>query len=225
MVGLTVATFLLAAVTWALVERPFRRSTARLLPRPRGLFLTGAAGMAALGALSTFTLLTHGNDRAWRAGHADQVASLDLILAAGKDDDAPGATFECRFNLTWIDDTARHRIEACAAQVGPAVVVLGDSHAIDIYGALSRLSAAPFLLGVTGGGCRPADAAPTCAYADFAALVAERPTLFAQILFVESGSYLLLGPDGRTGSRRCSRASPRRILCRPLNRTRPPLPR
>jgi hypothetical protein len=108
---------------------------------------------------------------------------------------------DCRFNLTRLDAGALTRIDTCTARLGPAVVVLGDSHAIDVYAALSRLSQAPFLMGLTGGGCRPVDAAPTCAYDRFAALVAAKPGLFSHILFVQSGDYLLRGLDGRAGSR------------------------
>lgn len=201
MAGLSVASYLLAAATWALVEQPFRRRTARLLPTARGLFAAAATAMAVLAGLSGVSLLTQGNDRYWRATHPGQAATLDLILAAGQNNGPPPAQGDCRFNLSRINAAALRKIQTCAARHGPAVVVLGDSHAIDVFSALSRLSAARFLLGVTGGGCRPADAAPTCAYADFAELVAARPALISQILFVQSGSYLLLGPDGRAGSR------------------------
>ncbi len=201
MAALTLATYGLAALTWAWVEQPFRRRNGRLLPHTRGLF--GAAGLAIAGllALSGAILMTEGNDRLWRRLHPDQAATLDLILTAGKDTGLPKDRTGCHFNLTRIDTAARDRIATCADLHGPAAVVLGDSHAIDIYRALDDLSPAPFLLAVTSGGCRPADAAPTCAYDDFATFVAEKPALFAQILFIQSGAYLLRGEDGRAGSR------------------------
>lgn len=83
MAGLTVATYLLAAATWALVEQPFRRRTARLLPKARGLFTAAGAAMVVLLAVSGAALWTKGNDHLWRASHPDQAATLDLILAAG----------------------------------------------------------------------------------------------------------------------------------------------
>ena len=201
MVALTLATYLLATVTWALVEQPFRRRKNRLLPRMRGLFLTSAAAMALLAALSAASLLSQGNDQMWRKTHPDQARTLDLILTANKGSGPPVASRDCHFNLTQLDPAAVQRIAACAARLGPAVVVLGDSHAIDLYQAFSRLSPAPVLIGLTSGGCRPADAAPTCPYDAFAAIAADRPGWFSQVLFVQSGAYLLLGPDGRAGSR------------------------
>ena len=201
MITLTLTSYLLAAATWALVEQPFRRRPNRLLPRMRGLFLTSAAAMALLAILSAASLLTQGNDRRWRQTHPDQARTLDLILTANQGSGPPAASTDCHFNLSILDQAALQRIAACAARLGPAVVVLGDSHAIDLYQALARHSRAPFLLGLTSGGCRPADAAPTCPYDGFAALAADRPELFSHILFVQSGAHLLLGPDGRAGSR------------------------
>ena len=201
MAGLTLLTFALAALTWRFVEQPFRRPTQRWLPRTRPLFVAAAGDMAALATLSALLIWTQGNDALWRARHPDQAATLDLILQAGQNNGPPAATSDCRFNLTRLDAKSLTQIDTCAASYGPAVVVLGDSHAIDVYSALSHLSHAPFLMGLTGGGCRPADAAPTCAYDSFATLVAAKPDLFSHILFVQSGDYLLLGTDGRAGSR------------------------
>jgi peptidoglycan/LPS O-acetylase OafA/YrhL len=203
--GLAGLTLVLAWASWALVEQPFRRPRRRWLPDRRPLF--AAAGLAglALALVAGLGWASRGNDTLWRAGHPDQARMLDLILAAQASDGPPADMAPCRFNLTRIDAAARDRIARCAKTEGPAAVVLGDSHAIDLFNALAGLSPAPFLLGVTDGGCRPSDPAAKCAYAGFADLVAERPQDFAAILFVQAGSYLMRGPDGRPGSRQIFR--------------------
>jgi peptidoglycan/LPS O-acetylase OafA/YrhL len=205
MAGFGLLAYILGAASWAWVEQPFRRRTARWLPDRGRLFAGVAVASLGLALLAGAGLATQGNARAWRAAHPDQAATLDLITAAGEGDGPPAALGPCRFNVTKLDDAARQRIAACAASAGPAVVVLGDSHAIDVWNALAAISPAPFLLGLADGGCRPADADPHCAYPAFAALVRARPQDFAALLYVQAGAYLLDGPDGHPASRQVFR--------------------
>ena len=212
MTVLGLITYGLAAVTWWLIEQPFRRPQKRLLQNRKPLFMAAGLGTAFFILLGAAGTMTNGNDATWRRLNPEKAARLNLILAARVADGLPADSGPCRFNLTTLDDHARDRITDCAAQHGPAVVILGDSHAIDIYSALSVLSKAPFLLGVTNGGCRPADSDAACSYDDFAQLVAAQPQLFGHVLFAQSGAYLLLGKDGRQGNRqifaRASQAQP-----------------
>ena len=201
MAGLAGLTYALAAVTWALVEQPFRRPEKRLLQNRRPLFIAAGAGTALFVLLGAVGVISDGNAKHWRSLFPAKAARLDMILAARAGDGLPADLGPCRFNLTTLTDDARLRIMDCAARHGPAVVVLGDSHAIDIYSALAQLSKAPFLLGVTNGGCRPADTDAECSFDDFADLAMQNPKAFRHVIYAQSGAYLLLGQDGRTGSR------------------------
>jgi len=201
MAGLAVITYAVAALTWVAVEQPFRRPQNRLLQSRKSLFVAAGLGTAFFIALGAAGIVTNGNDAVWRGLNPERAARLDVILAARVADGLPADNGPCRFNVTTLDQNARDRIADCAAQYGPAVVVLGDSHAIDVYAALTLLSDAPFLLGVTNGGCRPADTDAKCSYDDFADMAAQTPQAFAQVLFVQSGAYLLLGKDGSAANR------------------------
>lgn len=198
MVGLS---YLLGWLSWRWVEQPFRRPTGRWLPTPRALFSGAALACGAMLIVGAVELASKGNDRLWRLAHPDQATVLDLILTAQRDTALPASDGPCRFNLTRLTEPEKTRIRSCAAQHGPAAVVLGDSHGVDMFNAMKQAGHARFLLGVANGGCRPADDDAACPFADFLTLVQAEPQLFGQILFVQSGAYLLLGPDGREGSR------------------------
>ncbi|MGQ0384338.1 MAG: acyltransferase family protein [Gammaproteobacteria bacterium] len=203
--GLAALTFALAAVTWVLVEQPFRRKENRWLPGAKGLVTAAAAATAALACVAALGWTTAGNDAAWRGRHPEQAAMLDLVAAAARGRGLPPDYGRCRFNLTQIDQDARSRIEACAAMHGGAAVVMGDSHAIDLFNALAMASPAPFLLGITGAGCQPAAPDAACALDGFAALAADSPQLFRDVLFAQSGTPLLDGPNRRPASRQVFR--------------------
>lgn len=198
---LTALAYGLAAVSWALVEQPFRRAEGRWLPEGRALFRAAGASTLGLLVLAGVGMATRGNDRGWRARHPDQAVVLDLILTARREAGLPDDEGGCRFNRTEIDEPARRRIRECARQHGPAAVVLGDSHGIDVFQAIRQVGQTPFLLGVTNGGCRPADNDPDCPFFAFRDLAIREPQLFGEVLFVQAGAYLLRGPDGREGSR------------------------
>ncbi|MDP3961286.1 MAG: acyltransferase family protein [Pseudorhodobacter sp.] len=212
MVALTLASFGLAALSWRYVEQPFRRKAGRWLPDTHLLFQTTAAAALGLAVIAGLGIVTSGNNAGWRALHPDQGPTLDIRLAARTPHAPLPGDQSCRFRLAGIGPDALARITACAARHGAAPVVLGDSHAIDIYETLSRVSDAPFLIGFTAPGCHVTGPWKKCPFAALADLAATRPELVAHVLLVQTGTWLLATPDGREGSRqlfiRASRVKP-----------------
>jgi peptidoglycan/LPS O-acetylase OafA/YrhL len=199
--AMTAMTFVLAWISWRWIEQPFRRQDRRWLRAPRWLFGLSALAMAGLVLIGSLGMISAGNATFWRSQHPEQAVLLDIVLAAGVDSGLPADDGSCRFNLTNISTEVQPRLRDCARRFGPAAVVLGDSHGIDMFKALHAAADAPFLLGLTNGGCRPADANADCPFDGFLTLARAEPQLFRQVLFVQAGPYLLTGPDGRAGSR------------------------
>lgn len=213
MLFLVALTYALAYASWRWIEQPFRRPGKTWIALPRVLFLFAALTSFGLLAVGGAGLASKGNDRLWRQANPEQAVTLDLIQEARRDSGLSTSDAPCRFNLTAITQDDVQRIHDCAARYGPAAVVLGDSHALDMFNALTKVSQTPFLLGVANGGCRPAEADKACPFEPFLNLALAQPALFGDILFVQSGAYLLLGPDGREGSRQMfTRAASRKPL-------------
>ena len=205
MAGLVAATFALAALSWRFVELPFRRPP-QLLPRRRALFGAGVAGLALMLGLGVAGWAVKGNETGWLAANPDKAPTyLLLAKARGAANQLPDFG-PCRFNLPQFDAAADQRISDCVAAHGPALVILGDSHAIDVYAGLARLASdAHFVLGATTGGCRLDKADTGCPLFGFAETAKAHPDWFDQVLFVQAGVPMLLSANGTQGSRQMFR--------------------
>lgn len=203
MLGLSLLSLALAALSWRFVEQPFRARSggAPWLPRRAQVFGASLAGIAAFGAFGLWGYLTEGRAELWlRSASAEQRQTYALLAPAAVrvqhlDDGG------CRFNQRTITPEVRARIEACHALHGPGLAVIGDSHALNLADALILNEAAPFLVGVTQGACRPDSPRDECGYDGFVALVVESPQLFARVVFEVAGQHLIEGPGGRLTGR------------------------
>jgi len=201
MLALCLAVVPMAYLSWRFVERPFRQKD-RI--RRSTVLLLAAASSAAFIVFGVIGHVTKGFESYWLSSRPVQVQKSyklvestwqEEISIRGYDDGA------CRFHSKGLTSHEAKRILACYEQHGPAVVILGDSHAFDLY----RLVVAsnpemPFLIGVTSGGCRPHTPKSGCQYDDFLAFVSANEEVFSRIVYEQAGFYLLRS-DNQLGSR------------------------
>lgn len=207
--ALLLAVLPLAWVSWRFIEHPFRhpgRISARAVLRGGAL-----AGIACLG-LGIAGALTDGfrsQVLALRVG-PERVPIYEQILEATArplpqqmvDDGA------CRFSAPALDAAFEARFAACRAQHGAATVVLGDSHAMNVYNAFARADVLPFVVGVVAPGCRPHErphershgAGSDCPYAAFDSFAAAQGAGIARVIYHQSGAYFLADSTGKVDS-------------------------
>ncbi len=201
-------TFAIAYLSWRYVETPFRRTSgSRSIPRGPvfALAVTVSLLFVTFGVWGQMT-------KGWRNAYVARMPEAErhmlsmiehayneqLANAMSRYDDGG-----CVFDIRTIDDAVRQRIIDCAEEHGPGVLVLGDSHAIDLYGAVITASQAdePFLIGLVSGGCRPHTPMPYCAYTALADFIKDHPDIFEFAIFEQAGFYLLQGPGFDVGRR------------------------
>jgi peptidoglycan/LPS O-acetylase OafA/YrhL len=210
--------FALAWFTWLFVERPFRRRERISL---RQLFALLAPVALSLTALTSIAL-TH-RDAAtdlWLSTKSSQVNEVRDQLSVYHITTAHWGTVDngtidgdqtfskCRFNARLLDEKTAERLVSCAEDYGPGVLVLGDSHAIDLFGMLASRFDAPFLVGLTQGSCRPHGSNASCPFEALLDFVEENPDAIAQVIFEQAGFYLLRQKDGTSGSRQMFESLP-----------------
>jgi len=199
--------------SWRFVEQPFRRPGVVSRRQVLGLALTGSLAFAVLGVAGT---RTDGFAEAYMA-HVlsdDEREFYELIQTHTNVD--PYAVMiddgGCHFWSMTVTPEFERRLTDCRQRFGPALVVLGDSHAMNVYNILVRGHVSPFVAGVVQAGCRPHRNDRNCQYDGFDDLLARRRGDIGTVIFHQSGSYLLQDVTGRVDSDRAfERNAPYRL--------------
>lgn len=201
--GLIALTFVLAWLSWKFVETPFR-DRARFSRRQ--IFALSLVGSVALVAIGLAGHVSKGFAASYAARLDEEAARVHALVEKHTD----GVLYDqmqddgaCRFWARTVTESFKARFTACAKK-GRAIVVLGDSHAMNVFNLLSQATTAaghtPFLVGLSQGGCRPVDAKPKCHYAPFSAFLEAERAHIERVLFHQSGSYLVTDRHGRFDS-------------------------
>lgn len=196
-------TLTLAALSWKYVEQPFRSGT---LVSRRLFWSLVTAMLLVMLALGHAGRKTQGFETLYNNFRLSEpereIYQFIKQHTSEKFNESDVDNGECNFRVSNLDPSVEARLAACAKLHGSAVVVLGDSHAINIYNALYRAKHAPFLLGLVKGGCRAHDDKSICQYQSFARLVELSPKLVEYVIYHQSGAYFLADPVGQVDSQR-----------------------
>jgi len=197
---LVCSSLLLAWLTWEHVEKPFR--DARRISTRKLVALAVAASLlfVVLGTLGTLAkgfedqFLRNRLNHEERATYAmiRKYTGSDIVREMGDD----GA---CNFWSTRADAAFAERFRRCSARHGRALIVLGDSHAMNIYNAMHRAGFGAFVVGVSQGNCRPYEYIRACHYREFDAFLAAHRDAVSTVVFHQAGSYLWRRDGVQTG--------------------------
>jgi len=199
--SLIVFAFCLAYISWRFVEVPFRRKDVVSRTRFFSLSLVVTMLFTTLGfwgysndGFRTYYVKNRLNE-SYRNIHltVEKHTGGDIYLDMGDEG-------KCNFWAKTTDAAFNSRFKDCAARHGKAIVILGDSHAMNIYNAFFRAEIGSFVVGVSQGGCRPYERNVNCHYAEFDSFIKENGLLIQLVIFHQSGSYLLKNFKGQVDS-------------------------
>ncbi|MEW7994997.1 MAG: acyltransferase [gamma proteobacterium symbiont of Ctena orbiculata] len=197
---LVVSSLILAYFSWQFVEMPFRNKNT--VTRKRVFFFSSIGIVTFL----VIGLLGHKTD-----GFMNQMLKYKFTAAEGSqvslvfdainyDMYEKMAVKDCNI---WVRDTKNidaRLVDDCFEKHGNAVVVLGDSHAMNLFNIMSRSNAYPFLIGVSQGGCRPHNNRADCHYDNFDQFLQNNLRIIDLIVYHQSGSYFIADNFGRVDS-------------------------
>lgn len=195
------AAVLVAYLSYRFVETPVRRNAALTA----GQVYAGSVAAMALLAVLGFSATASDGYRAFYIDHRLDAATrsnferYSPMATRGERMEAAGDDGACVFRAETVDDAFVSRFDACAARYGKAAVLIGDSHAINVYNALSAAGAGPFFVSIAQGGCRPQKDRDRCGYKPFASFAAARTGSISRIILHIAGSHLILDTRGNDG--------------------------
>lgn len=193
--------FLLAWVSWKFVETPFRQKT--IINRKR-LFTAAASMFAVLICFGQAGDSSRGfKSLMYQYKYDDRTTERIHLILETTDYDAYENMYDDNHCMMWVENTetiSENRVADCYSEFGGALVVLGDSHAMNLYNIIAKSGVYPFVIGVSRGGCRAHNSRAKCPYGSFDAFLTDQPETIGGIIYHQSGSYFVEDTKGKVDS-------------------------
>lgn len=185
----------LAWISWKYVEAPFRN---RQTYSRKAVFRFSFLGLSGFALLGLVIHLTNGLETLKLASYSEEQLQTYEVIRQSTDYDMQDAMYsgECRFWSVNAAGLPLEQLEECFSEFGSPLLVLGDSHAMNLYNIAARSNQFPFVIGVSQGGCRPHTAKDTCHYVGMIEFLRDSAYLDPLVLYHQSGSYLIKDRHG-----------------------------
>ena len=119
---------------------------------------------------------------------------------------------DCKFHSINLNDLQKKKLVQCNKKYGKGIIILGDSHAMNLYNMAYAHSKENFIFGLSNGGCRAHEG--KCHYSKILEFFKDQKfsnndefdiSKF-KVIYVQSGSYLFLDPLTKLENRELFRA-------------------
>lgn len=202
MIPLILITFVLAFLSWRFVERPFR-DRGRI--GSRRFFIILISVLAILIAFGWAGKKTSGFEKLMLEYKysAENRKTYEAIRDA-TDYDVYQAMYsqDCRYWVRNSSDLDLQKYATCSTKYGKPLLVLGDSHAMNLYNIIAESGEFKHVIGVSQGGCRPNENKPSCHYDAFESFMGIHSNNIKRIIYHQSGSYFIKDASGKVDSKR-----------------------
>lgn len=95
----------------------------------------------------------------------------------------------------------KDELKKCATQYGKGVLIIGDSHAMNLFNIISYSGSVPFVIGIADAGTQLHDEASKDLYAQVERFISNNKKIISKVIYHQSGSYFILDENGRVDSR------------------------
>lgn len=200
-----------AYLTWRFIEQPFRKRkvSERNFAGTATVLVTTGSLTALFSAVTVMIMFNPKTvERAWLATKSEAVGASYQQMKGVRAETADWRPLNntivrnpCHFRTQELDEADLDNIRNCADRHGQGVLLIGDSHGIDMYGMISSRFEPTFFVGITTPLCRAHSSERDCQYDDIEKLLRSEPDLFRAVFYHQAGFYLLNDISGKPGSR------------------------
>src|SRR5690606_4012405 len=190
----------LAYLSWKYIETPFRNRN--IIGRKNVFILaSGISTVLILVGLSGF--LNNGFESLMlRYKYSAKERNEVRLISKATDYDMyrEMSVRDCHF---WVRNTKfldMESLDGCRQKYGKALIVLGDSHAMNLFNIISYSDVYPFIIGVSQPGCRPHNDDVDCHYRDFDVFLKNNKSIVNFLIYHQSGSYFIKDRLGNVDS-------------------------
>lgn len=200
MLLLSAISLVLAYFSWRFVELPFRH-TKHSLSISRAFVFKSAAGFTTLLVVAGYLGYATDGFKENYLNNRLSVEEAKIIRLVDKSTQVNLYDYmvddgNCKFSDLVVTKEAVSRFEKCAEKYEKAVIVLGDSHGMNLYNVVAKSDVYPFVFGVVQGGCRPHRNKKKCQYDGFDKFLKQNSDKVKTVLFHQSGSYFIKDGEG-----------------------------
>ena len=104
---------------------------------------------------------------------------------------------ECHIWVKNVNELNYEEFEKCYSSNGKALLIFGDSHAMNLYNIISKSNKFNFVIAVADGGCRIHNLLKKCKFDEFKNFIINNKLKFNKIIYHQSGSYYIQSDNGK----------------------------
>lgn len=179
-------------LSWRYIEKPFRNK--KVISNKNFLFILSPLFFLIIIIGLTFHF-TNGLEKSYvnRINDKEKIeySNIKKLFKSEKKNIYSNKNFECKTWESEINQQILKKFNKCADKYRDAIVVLGDSHALDVFNSLSRVTSEKFVFGIGKPGCR-VFSQKKCDYNQYAKFMIDNKDNINVVLFVHQGNYYLL---------------------------------
>jgi len=159
------------------------------------------AGTLLIAIICIAGVISDGFDAIWRQTRVTftEKELLNIYLSREKESQIVAVNSNCKFSVRSTNELNDEAVKNCLDMFGPAVIVIGDSHGLVLFDIIARSNIQKFVIGLASPGSRPSNGI-SGQYSEVLDYVKNNRARVAQVLFMQSGSYLLEDRFGRVDS-------------------------
>ena len=196
LISLCLASLIIAWFSWKYVEGPFRN---RKSFNRKVIFRLSAIGILLFSTIGLTVYLTDGLERLKVISYSTEERRIFDIIKVNTNYDMYDRMYSsnCKLWAKDVSDLSSAEFDKCSKLFGGPLVVLGDSHAMNMFNIFAQSNAYDFVVGLSQGGCRPHEPLRICHYESTANFLREIATTKPIVVYHQASSYFFTDQNGR----------------------------